>query len=1414
MRIILFMPGLFSLMCSVSIHSAGLVFSDEPMFVADVVRPNVIISPAYLNDYAEAVMKDLPLADTIVRPEFNGTIFEGGSQRSILEYVANDVYPDSAWVVSNFSDAVSRGVLRVTPWPGEVKIDNGLVEECSGAATVPNCPKLVVGDNGIGYACSNIELYAGDITVLANPKIKNMPMGFQISNACKYAGAVPFVNAFPGVPSRVFGLVQEIYPQVTIPVSEVRYDVAKSRYARSDSNFLYFNESTAAAGVYEPWRSLGGAEFTKYTANKAAYSPFASRSAAGEVFLDQVMDNWMTLPSGNNRDNPKEAVNYPAYVGQYWKKSTDSLVVLPDSYDGYCWTDDTYTDGIGCSGVINDLNKVAFANWFTYWRSSGLATRGMLGLLFDRLRQSDLLDKFRFAFTGRESVTGNKVIKPEIGFYAMDARYELNLGDGDTPAARKISRESALLADIRGKIYDENFLLNDAWNYVKTHDKLRQPESYLENGVSIGCRRNYEILITPDYSGLTYISQARFPMPADTSNLDGVDGNENKPPYPDQYGGMWSDVGAEGWRTDLSDLANNLLPATTNPATHQHVVRYLIGPSVAVAGPGDGEFNNLFPANVLSYSEATSIATAATSSGRWPAKPAASDLERLEFGLTYDDLWHMALNSHGYYYTSNNVSESVDNLLRAFNEILARNISGSSVATNTTSLQQGSLIYQATVETGYRGHLRAFGVESNDAGTALEINYSSPVWDLASKVTAQADAGTRKVITAWNGVGTAFTWDTLGATAKGLLLAEHAPAPALSADSAATDSYGQKLVSYLRGDGTCEDGSNTVCTYTNTSNANVSFVFRRRNLQKGNTTPYSLDNPNGRNVLGDVANSNPWLVTAPVIGPSDVDSPGYNHHRNSYAARKSVLYVGANDGMLHAVDASTATDLRGKELFAFIPSFVYQNLHELASTGYDHLYFVDGSPFSAEVDIVSGAWKTVLAGGVNKGGKGYYMLDITEPETITEGTAATKVLWEFDSGDDADLHYTFNMPVPMANGQARQIRKMKNGQWAMFVGNGYPDANNKRACLFVIYLSGPSSGVWTPNVNYLKSCVGKGVNEDDDDDEVGDELNYFNDGGNITNGMSTPNPVDEDGDGAVDRVYVGDINGNLWRFDLSVNGGVNVVTPAFSGTPLFVAKQGSLRQPIVAPPEVSRFTSGSKSGNLILFGTGKFIETTDSSNSDVQSFYAVWDREWSGLEPSDLLERTLVENGTQRTQSTSATLYYCDTVEEGADKSDCVPEVVVAPEDEDGPVDDEVEPVKYLGWFWNMPTAGERLTGRVNLINDAVMFNTFFPSLDPCEYGGDGWLMGFNAITGLQESIAIFDMDQDGTVEPTEVGAGFKVGAAIGGTTFARGIAGKRQGIYSPTNLGTHADEGRKMTLVVNSGDNTTGRVSWYELMD
>jgi type IV pilus assembly protein PilY1 len=711
----------------------------------------------------------------------------------------------------------------------------------------------------------------------------------------------------------------------------------------------------------------------------------------------------------------------------------------------------------------------------------------------------------------------------------------------------------------------------------------------------------------------------------------------------------------------------------------------------------------------------------------------------------------------------------------AFLKIL-KDSSASAVATNSSSLNTGSRIYQGRFSSSsWSGQLLSYRLGTD--GSVLSAaspppNWDPsespyPDWDAGQKINAQLPGDRVILTTGATGSGTGFAYGNLNSGQQ----------DALNDDAYSNqDNCGPERVAYLRGDKVNEGSGTFTCASTNTI-----FKFRARDIS----------------VLGDVVNSNPVFVGAPAAGYADADHPGYSAFQQSYKHRKAVVYVGANDGMLHGfealvwdpnVDTDSSVDSdgdgdktndangdyvttanSGNELLAYVPSMVYGNLSRLTDSNYiangSHRYFVDSSPMVADVCtanctmVATAVWKSLLVSGLGAGGKGFFALDVTNPETaFNELNASNVVQWEFKS--DADLGFTYNnSPSKLSNNQAKQIAKFENDRWGVVLGNGYNSANGK-AVLYVLFVNGPtgSGGAWQAGgVDYVKIVADVGTN----------------------NGLSTPVPFDSDGDGLVDTVYAGDLKGNMWKFDLSDSSAANWTSASL----LFSALDGSGNpQPIINSPEVTLHPT---SGNMVLFGTGKFLETGDTTAPfQVQTFYGVQDTGATVGGRGALIPQTI------STVAVSGVDFR--TVTTGCGGAS-LPVCTASPK----------------GWYADLPTTGERATGTPKLVAGNIYFNTFIPSTSACEFGGTGWLMAMNYLTGALPVPGLFDTNNDGKINDLDTAvSGAQIGAALGGTTLIKGSG------TSTTGVGVSSTtEGTTPTTLINFGAGSRGRITWREIV-
>lgn len=324
-------------------------------------------------------------------------------------------------------------------------------------------------------------------------------------------------------------------------------------------------------------------------------------------------------------------------------------------------------------------------------------------------------------------------------------------------------------------------------------------------------------------------------------------------------------------------------------------------------------------------------------------------------------------------------------------------------------------------------------------------------------------------------------------------------------------------------------------------------------------------------ILGDIIHSRPVYVGQPKA----------NYISNNYLAFKTTtrsarVYVGANDGMVHAFDATSNTSTYGKEVFAYVPSMVVSNLGKLSDSPYTHTYFVDGELTAADAYVDTGdgnglRWRTLLTGGLGAGGKGFFALDVTTPVAAgdTEAAAKAKILWEVGTTTDPDLGYTFSRVT---------IAQLKTGQWVAIAGNGYDSTDGKP----VLYIIDIATGAVAKA--YADTTAGTASDK---------------------NGLSSPTVVDVNGDGKADFVYAGDINGNMWRFSLT-SVATSPLTTAAASTEVTSYKlfPGNTSKPITTAPDVSAHPNG---GYMVFFGTGRGFTAADIAGTTTQSIYGIRD---------------------------------------------------------------------------------------------------------------------------------------------------------------------------------------------------------------
>ena len=696
-----------------------------------------------------------------------------------------------------------------------------------------------------------------------------------------------------------------------------------------------------------------------------------------------------------------------------------------------------------------------------------------------------------------------------------------------------------------------------------------------------------------------------------------------------------ADVAMYYYQTDLRDSGlnncngalgtsvceNNVKALGRDTATWQHMTTY----TLSLGMSGMLKYDPAYETQVSG-----DYAAIVGGSKNWPV-PASDSVANI------DDLWHAAVNGRGYYFSASDPSSLASSLAAALNSISAVTGSSSAAATSTLQPVEGDNgVYIAQFRSSeWTGDLKAYSMDvKTGAVVTSKMDSSGNLVDTASWSASDqlTTSTTRNLYYKSSGSGSSnglkeFTYANL--TADGL--------------NALFDNACTKSVTLSQ----CSGASAAVLTSLNSGANMVSFLRGQPQTQYRTRTK----------ILGDIVNSSPVYVGKPGFNYAD---SGYAKFKTDNASRGKTLYVGANDGMLHAFNAANGT-----ERWAYVPRLVMDKLYRLGDQYYEskHLYTVDATPVVG--DVYDGTkWRTILVGGLNAGGSGYYALDITDP-------SSPQALWEFT---DANMGLSYGNPV---------ITKRKDGTWVVAFTSGYNNADGLGHLYVVDAISG----------SLLKDIATTAGSSGD------------------PSGLSKLNAwVDVDTDNTAARFYAGDLQGNIWRFDVDGN-----LEPKESALKLAQLVKDGVAQPITTRLELAEIEADGGKHVVVYAGTGRYLGKTDVSNSDVQSIYAIKDSLGNtGLGDvragGTLVKQTLATNGTVRTI------------------------------DPPSPVDWSSK----NGWYVDLPSSRERINVDMQLAFNTLTAAGNIPgtTATDCEAASSGtsWIYQLNVVSGKATASQISSM--------------------------------------------------------------------------
>ncbi|MES2951950.1 MAG: PilC/PilY family type IV pilus protein [Pseudomonadota bacterium] len=628
------------------------------------------------------------------------------------------------------------------------------------------------------------------------------------------------------------------------------------------------------------------------------------------------------------------------------------------------------------------------------------------------------------------------------------------------------------------------------------------------------------------------------------------------PPYSDAWSNTLADTAMRYWKTDLQPATNNAVPPVGNNISFWQ--------NMTTYTIGLGVRGTLNPATDLP------ALTAGTLS--WPQAFAGGT------GANVDDLWHAALNSRGQYFSVKDPQEMATAIRTALASATAEKGSTAGIAAASTTLTGTNRKYKLDFYPGnWNGDVTAYKLNALGAVVSTEWTASTQMaltpFSSRNIVTFDTSPGT------WSGI--AFNWTSIPPAGQAAMGPVATMAPVTPGSSTA-------FMDFLKGDH-ANEGSTGLGIYRSRLNtAGQSFI------------------------LGDSINASPALIKSnfdgnyvdTLFGGVATAPTSYANFKVAKAARNAVLFTGGNDGMLHAFQDSqsvppAATD--GREIFAYVPRAVYGNLEKLADKNYGttallpHQYFVDGPLAEADAYVkapgaTGASWRNYLMGTLGAGGRAVFALDVTDTANLN----ASSVRWELSSADDPDMGYVLSNV---------RIGVLPNDRWVAVFGNGFGSTGGtlgvSRAVLFVVDLEDYASN----NPTVRAGAIHKTVLDTTGNNGLG--------GVTLIPNMTTQR---------IERIYVGDQKGKLWKLNYITQTGVPVANApwfdAAGGAPFFSATDAvGTAQPITSSPAVFKGTKAptasggmGSTGYVVTFGTGKLFSTADATDTSIQSVYSVWDK--------------------------------------------------------------------------------------------------------------------------------------------------------------------------------------------------------------
>jgi type IV pilus assembly protein PilY1 len=761
-----------------------------------------------------------------------------------------------------------------------------------------------------------------------------------------------------------------------------------------------------------------------------------------------------------------------------------------------------------------------YANWFAYYRTRIQAAKTVISQNFTFLD-----DEFRVGFHTLSNVPATSFVDVQPFSPAQKNDWYNELFGIKIPMGNNTPNMEAI---------------------VRVGEWFKNGSSATLSGASdpivLSCQRNFHMLFT---DGAQNQPAASAPLAGDRDDKIGIPYNLtnavpaliNGQDWPNLYrqnplspmADTLADFAMKYWASDLRPgVLDDSILSSNDPAPWQHL-------NFAALALGTEDILN-------SKSVSATEAQIASGAVKWPTPTGASAPFQPAAGGV-DDLWHAAVNGRGRFVNAKTSQELGRGILAILLDLATpRGTDAAAGVGNPNLSPSNNHVYVASFD-GSTGTVKKIQFDPTTLAAASNV----VVWDAATALNAQLTP-TVSVPTPW------FT------NRRVVTMNSPAKVPFV---------YGSLSATQL----------NTLGPDSTTQQATIEYL-------RGNKALEGTDEGQLRvrtSLLGDIVNSAPRAVGKPDWPYEEVNDPGYTAFKSTYSGRSTRIYVGGNDGMLHVLN-----DTDGSEAWAYIPSELFRGApndkeglvgltYQVGGLPfYEHRYYVNATPRIVDVD--AGGWKTMLVGGLGKGGRSYFALDITDPALVTnEATAVSKVMWEFrDPSGDSGYSY----------GRANLIKtRAFGGRWVAILPAGY----NNPSGLGKIFIVDAANGQW---LKTMSTGVGSAANPAG----LAHVSTYVQDARNQL----------------VEQLYAGDLLGNLWRFDLS----------SADDTAWTVQKMAELRdalgnpQPVTTEPAVGIDTY-TGIDRWVFVGTGKLLHKSDlTATPQAHTLYAF--RDGSQLAPGPI----------------------------------------------------------------------------------------------------------------------------------------------------------------------------------------------------